>query len=228
MKKLVFSACLFLFSVVYCAGQIVITSVTQVYSENFNTLKTSKTSTLLPAGWKIHEKGNNANTSYAADDGSSFTGNTYSYGKANSNDRALGMLNSNSLVSKIGVRFKNATGKTLNALTVNYTGEQWRCGEPGRKDRLDFQYSLDATSLSSGKWTDFNPLDFSSPSDKTKGLMDGNAVANRTEKSATINGLNIPDNGTFWFRWVDSDASGFNDGLAIDDFSLKVISGNQK
>ena len=183
---------------------------------------------MLPTGWKIHEKGDRANTSYAADDGISFSGNTYSYGTGIQNERALGMLNSGSLVAIIGVQFKNTTGKPLNALTVTYTGEQWRCGTAGRQDRLDFQYSTNATSLSSGTWIDVNALDFSSPITKTKGAQNGNTASNRMEMSATINGLNIPDNASFWFRWVDTDASGYNDGLAIDDFSLKVSTENPK
>ena len=32
--------------------------------------------------------------------------------------------------------------------------------------------------------------------------------------------IGILDGSTFWIRWLDSDASGADDGLAIDDFSL--------
>jgi hypothetical protein len=45
-------------------------------------------------------------------------------------------------------------------------------------------------------------------------------TANRTTISATITGLSIANGATFFIRWTDTDASGSDDGLAIDDFSL--------
>src|SRR5262249_28047675 len=44
--------------------------------------------------------------------------------------------------------------------------------------------------------------------------------ANRTALSAVLTGLNIAPGATFWIRWLDSDATGADDGLAVDDFSL--------
>ena len=38
--------------------------------------------------------------------------------------------------------------------------------------------------------------------------------------SKTISGLNVPAAATFWIEWVDFNASGSDDGLAVDDFSL--------
>jgi hypothetical protein len=63
-------------------------------------------------------------------------------------------------------------------------------------------------------------LDFSTPNTTIAGPQDGNAAANRTDLSTTITGLSIPDTATFWLRWADFNASGADDGLAIDDFSL--------
>jgi len=60
MKNLVILVSLTLFSTFICNAQVVITSVNQVYTENFNTLKVTKNSTLVPTGWKIHEKGERA------------------------------------------------------------------------------------------------------------------------------------------------------------------------
>ncbi len=54
----------------------------------------------------------------------------------------------------------------------------------------------------------------------TLGALDGNAAANRTELTYTITGLNIADGSTFRIRWLDFNASGADDGLAVDDFSL--------
>lgn len=203
-------------------AQVSITSTSTPYTQNFNTLITSGTSSTLPTGWKLLETGTNANTTLAADAGSTATGNTYSYGTGTATDRAFGGLLSGSLVPTLGVQITNNTGATIISLNISYTGEQWRLGTAGRTDQLDFQYSLNATSLSTGTWTDYNALDFVTPVTTTTGAKDGNAAANRTAKSALITGLNITNGSTFWLRWNDLDASGADDGLSIDDFSIQL------
>lgn len=204
-------------------AQVSITSTTTPYTQNFNTLRaTAGTSTTLPTGWRLLETGTGANTSYASDAGGSATGNTYSYGTGTTTERAFGGLRSGSVIPVRGVQIRNSTGSTITSITISYTGEQWRCGATGRTDQLDFQYSLNATSLSTGTWTDNNTLDFVSPSTTTTGAKDGNAAANRAVKTATITGLSIANNGLFWLRWNDFDASGADDGLAIDDFSIQL------
>ena len=204
-------------------SQLIITTTATPSTQNFNTLKaTAGTSTTLPAGWKLLETGTGANTSYASDAGSTATGNTYSYGTGTATERAFGALRSGSVAPVLGVQIRNSTGSTITSITITYTGEQWRCGATGRVDQLDFQYSLNATSLSTGTWTDNNTLDFASPSTTTTGAKDGNAAANRAVKTATITGLSIANNGLFWLRWNDLDASGADDGLSIDDFSIQL------
>jgi hypothetical protein len=191
------------------------------YVQDFNTLASSGVSSSLPSGWVFVESGANANDLYTAGTGSSNTGDTYSFGSSSNSDRALGGLRSNNLVPLLGVAFRNDTGKTINALAISYFGEQWRLGASGRQDRLDFQYSLNATSLNSGAWMDVDALDFGTPdSSGVVGARDGNATAYRTLISGTIGGLSVYPNTTFWLRWVDYDASGADDGLAVDDFSL--------
>lgn len=220
--RLLPAALLCLLAAVATRAQVVITSTTTPYTQNFNTLITSGTSSTLPTGWRLLETGTNANTTLAADAGSSSTGNTYSYGTGTNTDRAFGALLSGSLVPTLGVQITNNTGATITSLNVSYTGEQWRLGTAGRTDQLDFQYSLNATSLSTGTWTDVNALDFITPVTTTTGAKDGNAAANRTAKSTVITGLNIANGTTFWIRWTDFDASGADDGLAIDDFSIQL------
>ena len=206
-------------------AQVLISSATTAYTQNFNALKTSGSSS-LPTGWRLFESGSSANSRYSADAGNSGTGDTYSYGTGANTDRALGGLLSSSLKPTIGVQIKNTTGKTITSITVSYTGEQWRCGAAGRNDQLDFQYSLNATSLSNGTWVDNNSLDFISPNTVSTGSKDGNAAGNRTNITATITGLSIANNGVFWFRWNDFNASGADDGLAIDDVSVLLNAGD--
>ena len=198
-------------------------------TQNFDTLVSSGAGTLplnTPAGWGFVETGTNANTSYTAGDGSANTGDTYSFGTTAA-DRALGQLRSGSLISVIGARFTNNTGGSINSLSIAYIGEQWRLGEPSRTgttsiaERMDFQYSTDATSLTTGTWTDANALDFVPPIiSGTVGKLDGNAAANRAAIAGGIPSLSIANGATFWIRWTDVNATGSDDGLAIDDFSI--------
>jgi hypothetical protein len=139
----------------------------------------------MPAGWAFLETGTAANALYTAGTGSSGTGDTYSFGAASNTERALGGLQSGSLNPSFGANFINNTGGTITSLAVAYTGEQWRLGTLTRPDRIDFQYSLDATSLGTGTWTDVNALDFTAPvTGPTTGALDGNAAANRTAIAA--------------------------------------------
>ncbi len=202
-------------------AQVSLTTLGSAYTQDFNTLASSGTSSTVPAGWAFSESGSNANTTYITGTGSGNAGDTYSYGATGNSDRAFGGLQSANLVPTIGASFTNNTGSTITSLAISYTGEQWRLGATGRTDRLDFQYSTNATSLTTGSWTDVDNLDFNAPnSTGTVGALDGNLAANRTAISFTITGLSIANGATFWIRWNDFDATGADDGLAVDDFSL--------
>lgn len=197
---------------------ISIASFGTTYTENFDSLASSGTSSALPAGWSFSESGTNANATYSAGTGSSNAGDTYSFGT--DGDRALGTLQSGSLISLFGATFSNDTGGLLTSLAISYYGEEWRLGTAGRTDVLNFQYSLDATSITSGLWTSFSALDFVTPTTTTTGAKNGNDAANRTLVSSTIDGLTLAAGSSIWIRWTDFNASGADDGLAVDDFSL--------
>ncbi len=206
---------------VLAAGQVSITAEGVTYTENFDSLASSGTSSSVPNGWFFAETGTSANTTYTAGTGSSNVGDTYSFGSTGSTERAFGGLRSGTLVPTIGAQFVNNTGTPSNLLVIGYTGEQWRLGNLGRQDHLDFQLSTDATSLVTGTWVNYHQLDFIGPiTAGTVGALNGNASTNRSAINYTITGLNIPDGATFWIRWIDFDATGADDGLAVDDFSL--------
>ncbi|WP_380940665.1 Calx-beta domain-containing protein [Sphingomonas floccifaciens] len=198
-------------------------------SETFDSLITTGSSTTLPSGWYVVETGTSAvaNGQITAGTGSSNSGDVYSFGASGSSDRALGSVLSSTNSPLFGAQFTNGTGAAIGALEIAYTGEQWRLGAAGRSDRLDFQISFDATSLTTGTWNDVDALDFASPvTTGTTGALDGNAAANRTAIGATVQLASLIDIGkTFWIRWKDSDASGSDDGLAIDNVSIKAIAG---
>ncbi|HQX92989.1 MAG TPA: hypothetical protein PKX50_10985, partial [Thermomonas sp.] len=56
------------------------------YTQNFDTLANTGTSSTLPAGWLMSETGASANGTYTAGTGSSNTGDTYSFGAAGSSE----------------------------------------------------------------------------------------------------------------------------------------------
>lgn len=204
-------------------AQIALPTLNTPYQQNFDSLASSGTTNpveTFPHGWTFVETGTSANTTYAAGTGASNTGNTYSFGSTPA-DRAVGSLLSGSVTPTIGAGFANNTGGTITDLLVSYHGEQWRLGATGRADRLDFQYSSDASSLSNGTWTDVDALDFSSPiTTGTTGALDGNNPLNSATLTFTITGLNLAPGATFYIRWLDFNAAGADDGLAIDDFAL--------
>jgi hypothetical protein len=106
-------------------------------------------------------------------------------------------------------------------VAIGYVGEQWRLGATGRSDRLDFQYSLNATSLSTGTWTNLDTLDFLSPlTSGSTGAKNGNLAANRTSLSGNLTSLSIGNNQALWIRWISTNVTGADDGLAIDDFTI--------
>ncbi len=173
-------------------SQVMIYNLANPYKQDFDSLSNTGTSSILPAGWLFAESGTGANTTYAADNGSSNSGNTYSYGATGSTERAFGTLLSGSVTSTIGAYFSNNSGSTITSITINYFGEEWRLGVAGRADTLKFQYSTNATSLTSGTFINVDSLDFDTPNtNATVGVIDGNAAGNRLQKSYTITGLSI-------------------------------------
>jgi len=215
-------------------GSVSLTAIGTAATEDFNTLSNtagSTTNTALPTGWYLTETGGGArdNEQYAVETGASTTGDTYSYGAAASTDRALGSLRSGTLIPSYGASFTNNTGVPVTSVDISFTGEQWRIGNVARTtgpDQLNMEYSTDATSLTTGTWTAAG-INFSSP--VTTGgaatALDGNAAPNQTAISGTITGLAIPNGATLWIRWVDVDAQGADDGLAVDNFSITPQTG---
>jgi predicted extracellular nuclease len=217
------------------AQSVSLTTIGAPYTQNFDTLSNTALSTTNPltiTGWSLAESGTSTrnNGQYAVDTGSSNTGDAYSYGAAGDAERAFGSLRSGTLVPVYGVAFTNNTGATITSLRVGYTGEQWRIGNTlaAREDRLDFQYSLDASSLATGTWQDADTLDFINPIQTATlvGALNGNSAQNRRALDATISGLSIPNGATFWVRWNDADGTGADDGMAVDDFSLTPLGGS--
>ncbi|QSJ17189.1 hemolysin-type calcium-binding protein [Nostoc sp. UHCC 0702] len=204
-------------------------SLQSFYSQNFDGLVSPPSGSLawnndgtLAAltGWYAN-RSSGSQTSLSVSNGGANRGSLYSYGSTNNKDRALGSIGSGTTGNFVwGVRFINDTGSIINTLDIGYTGEQWRNSGAGSQT-VDFQYQIGATSITTGTWTDYNGLDFTSPVTRgTATNLNGNAAANKVSLTATLNNLSLADGEEIWFRWVDIDHSGSDHGVAIDDFSL--------
>jgi hypothetical protein len=203
------------------------TSLGTPYTQNFNTLSNTGSSntwtnnSTIP-GWFATP------ITYIASTGSSTTGGLYSFGASSGSERAFGSVSSNGTGTiDYGARFVNRTGSTITSLTVNYTGEQWRNGGNTTIQSLAFQYQVAnagvITSITSGTWTSFSALDFSSPiHTSTAAALDGNSTANRAAISSTLTVI-VADGQEVWIRWVDVNDAGSDHGLAVDDFSVTPV-----
>ncbi|MHC5856139.1 Calx-beta domain-containing protein [Nostoc sp.] len=199
-------------------------SFTGTYTQNFNTLNTGGTpawvndSTIL--GWY------STRTTYSLGSGTNNAGGLYSFGTTT--ERALGSVASGATGTiYYGLRLQNNTGSPVTKLQVGYTGEQWRNGGNTSQQQLKFSYQTGSTvtSLTTGIWTPVTSLDFTGPiATTTVGSLNGNQSANRTVKTPVIFNLATPiANGEeIILRWEDTDDTGNDHGLAIDDVSVKV------
>ena len=211
-------------------------SLGTTYTQNFDSLSNSGTanpwvndSTLI--GWYAAQAGGSAPTlsTYRADNGTSTAGALYSYGTTSSTERALGSLGSGTPGNLYyGVLLQNDTSVDITGFLVTYTGEQWRQGGNTAQQKLDFAYQI-STSLNnpiSGTWTDVNVLDFVSPivsGTAPTGALDGNATANRITLTAEVTVTVVPGQ-QIMFRWLDTNDTGNDHALAVDDLTIVPIS----
>ena len=194
------------------------------YTQNFDGI--TATGTTYPAGWNgIRLAGSgtaNQDLPLTVVAANSNSGAVYNVGADGAADRAIGSLSSGSTVPAFGAAFKNTSGAAISQVQLAGKAEQWRSGSDATVDEsLVFEYSTDATSLSTGTWTTvptLNILEFAKTT-TTAGPLDGNAAAN----SAVITGsfpVAWAAGATIWFRWKDTNDAGSDALLALDNFTL--------
>jgi len=164
------------------------------------------------------------------------TGALYSFGASSGltvGDRALGSIGSGGTGTVYyGVRLVNNTGGTITSLDISYIAEQWRTGgsssaTPSIAQLVDFQYQVANAGAITGinnpttGWSDYDPLDFSSPIFGTTAAaaLDGNAAANQVSKAATLT-VTVNSGQEIWLRWRDLDHANNDHGMGIDTFSV--------
>jgi len=176
-------------------------------------------------------------TNTVAGTGTSTSGFLYNYGANALTDRALGSQSVNAMAPSgqpalaFGIRFTNDTTVPLTNISVSYTGEQWR--DAGNTPTpvahtLTFAYRIDnsaitnADSRSVSSWQTVASLNFVSPKfTTTASALDGNLAANRTViNPVVLSGFVLLPGQEIFFRWLDTNESGNDAGLAIDDLTI--------
>jgi hypothetical protein len=187
----------------------------------------STNGTTPPAGWFVGSSpgGNGpiSRTTLFIGDGSTSLVTNWNVGPAGSLDRALGSQAGTAAGGDLSmeVRISNNSGASITSFAVSYDGEQWRVnGATQNPQMLVMRYSTNGTSFVD-MGSSFN---FVSP--VTTGIMglNGNATTNRV---AALGGTYmpaqpIPPGATFYLRWYDTNNSGNDHLLAIDNFSFSL------
>ncbi|WP_026462570.1 Ig-like domain-containing protein [Adhaeribacter aquaticus] len=202
-----------------------LTALDVAYSQNFDGMGTASGTTSFPANWfAVRAGGTGANgeaLNPTTNNGSTTSGGVYNVGATGANDRALGVLASGSTIPAFGAYFTNNTGKIITSVDLKGVMEQWKSGSNNTvNETVKFEYSLNATSLNDGTWSQLADLDFNEilTSTTNAAAVDGNA--NKTNISGTINNIGWREGNTLWIRWTDSDVAGSDGMYALDDFEL--------
>lgn len=206
-----------------------------MYAQNFDSLASSGTvnpwtnNVTLP-GWYISKTTSPGTvTNYAASTGADNGGAIYSFGDSGSGERALGSLASGTPGNfACGVRFVNNTASAQTNFTISYTGEEWRVASANLQ-KLAFAFQIGALLTNSDAanvqtWTAFSALDFNSPNTNLNGTaraLAGNDPTNRVVfTNVVLTGVVVQPGQEIFFRWYDTDDTGSDDGLAIDDLTV--------
>jgi hypothetical protein len=170
------------------------------YSQNFDSfLGTAET---VPDGWEVI-----TTTSFRGiNNGSSSTGGVYAYGL--DGEYSLGQLRSNSTGDIIfTANFVNATGATIEEITLSYDFEQWRFANiAGFVVTQSGLGNADVSSLSQNS----NPTGT-------------NGTVEVTPKSVTLTGLQWVADAEFSLTWTGTNPAGANSGFGIDNFTISYV-----
>ncbi len=216
------------------------------YSESFDTLPNTPESpssgSNMPvswandstlAGWSIFKKpapGTAVPTILVAA-GSNNTGSAFSFGTSGDTDRALGGLGSGgaywgspatgALAGWYAVAITNNSSSAINAVTVNYDGEQWRNGGNASPQTMVLEYGVGA-SFDAVTWTaPGGTFDFISPiTGASAATLNGNDAANRHADLGGELSTTWAVGDTLWFRWIENNDAGNDHALAVDNFKL--------
>ncbi len=160
---------------------------------------------------------------FGATDGDQTTGGVISFGAPAGSNRALGLLATSSTGgTAFGAKFINQTGRTLNYLSLQFTGELWRQSDLAKS--LEFHYFIDpsGTAPFSTSMSALIPslnVSFATSAAAVGGVaVDGTAAVNQTNLAVVNLAItNWFPGGALWLVWEMANPAGKSQGVAIDN-----------
>jgi Bacterial Ig domain len=180
----------------------------------------------LPANWKISAAGGGLTSNWSslsnvssvllqASSGSPIAGGSYNWGTSSATDRAVGFMTAPSFASlnSIMAYYRNASGATVTTITAAFSVERYRVNTTPVSIAL--YSSVDGTT-----WTLRNAGDVSQGAFSQTSSSYTFANPFSVYRIVTISGLNIPDNGDFYFKWVFTTDALNSQGIGLDNVLL--------
>lgn len=216
-------------------AQLVLPSATTAKTENFDGMGTATaagTAATLPTGFKLsadaapsYTSANNTTaTTQSTTYMSSFTtGGSYNFGSggttvATATDRALGFLSSSSIAlpRHILLAIKNTSGATIQDLTITFDLEQYR----KNTQVVDWKFF---TSTDGTAWNSQSDGDQNFAAATSAYFYPPSSV----NKTVTLTGLNLADQGTYYLRWTMQSSNGNTNGqgIGLDNLVLTPTTG---
>ena len=145
------------------------------------------------------------------------SGSAYNCGTSGNARRMLGLRASGTTEPAVAARFRKNTGSTVTSLQFRVRFAQWVQGNNAAVERIQFEYSTNATDVNGGTWTPATALDlveFVSPTGTSGGNLDG--YANTQVLVASLSGISVANGSTIAIRWRDVNDAGNDMLMAID------------
>jgi hypothetical protein len=145
------------------------------------------------------------------------TGRAYNYrDSTTTTDRAVGFQGGASYASPMSliVNYKNTNTASINALSISYKAERYRINSTAAS--VDFYYSTDGSSWTAVSAANVLTTDLPTGTAKYTFKAPNQTVVNKT---ASITGISIPNNGNIYIRWNFTLSTANSQGIAIDDIS---------
>jgi hypothetical protein len=196
--------------------------VNTIVTQDFNSMTTGLT---LPASWRVSAAGAGLTSTWAtgvttvtqaANSGNPATGGAYNWGTTAGIDRAVGFMASGSYATPNAVMafYRNTTGATVTTLTISFMVERYKANTSNAN--LSFFSSTDGAA-----WTPRTAGDIPAGIFATGTAAFTFSQPRSFFRTVTITGLNIPNNGDVYFRWVFNDATAATaQGLGLDNVSI--------
>ena len=225
-------------------GPTVLADAIVTYTQNFDTLPTSSTSvgntgainlqapitqiSATNATWQATRISGTNTTAmpFNVGTGSGNTGGLYSYATSGSSDRSLGLFASGTTVPAAGLALVNTSTFIVTSVNISFTSEQWRSPNTGGVvNTTSFAYGFSSnTAITDANFLSSSAMVSNPAGDLISGAATTSAVfgapAEVSNKAFTISNVLWKPGDTLYIRWRDTDNTGADAGLAIDDLTV--------